>query len=283
MTSAARAVTGETFLAAVIGKPVRHSLSPAIFNAAFASAGLDGVFVALEVDEAAMPAALAGARALGLRGLSVTMPGKEAAARLVDELTPEAAELGAVNSIRIDGERLVGHNTDGAGFVDAVRIDEGFEPAGRTAVVFGAGGAARAVVRALAAAGIADIAVAGRTPERAERAAALGGAAGRVVAQDEPIDADLVVNATPVGMRGGSEGDGLPFDASLLRRADLVVDLVYHPLETPLVALARERDIAAANGVGMLVHQAAHQFASWTEITPPIAAMRAATEAALRG
>jgi shikimate dehydrogenase len=283
MTAAAHAVTGETFLAAVIGKPVRHSLSPVIFNAAFAATGLDGVFVALEVDEDAMPAALDGARALGLRGLSVTMPGKEVAAKLVDELTPDAAELGAVNSIRVDGRRLVGHNTDGPGFVDAIRLDEGFEPAGRTALVVGAGGAARAVVRALAAAGVADLAVAGRTASRAERAASLAGSIGRCVSLDTPIAADLVVNATPVGMRAGDDDGGLPFDAATLQRADLVVDLIYHPLETPLLALARERGIAATNGVGMLVHQAGHQFSSWTGQPPPLDAMRAAVATALRG
>lgn len=280
------ALTGQTLLAAVVGAPVRHSLSPAIFNAAFAATGLDWAFVAFEVDEAAMPAALEGARALGIRGLSVTMPGKEVAARLVDELTPDAGVLGAVNSIQLREGRLIGHNTDGAGFVDALRMDVGFDPHDRRVFVLGAGGAARAVVRALAGAGAAEVGVTGRTVARVERAAALAEAAGRVVLDDGVAaaisSAELVVNATPIGMAGRGHEAALPLDPSLLHADQLVVDLVYHPLETPLVTAARSQGARAENGVGMLVHQAGHQFRSWTGIDAPIAAMRVAADASLQ-
>jgi shikimate dehydrogenase len=276
-----RALSGATDVAAVIGMPVRHSLSPALFNAAFAATDLDWAFVAFEVDEAAMPSALEGARALGIRGLSVTMPGKEIAARLVDELTPDAETLGAVNSIRLDHGRLIGHNTDGPGFVDALRLDSQVEPEGRRVVVVGAGGAARAVIRSLAAAGAAEVGVVGRTRERVERAVALAGSAGRAVTEDAIADADVVVNATPVGMADRGDDGAIPFDPARLHPGQLVVDLVYHPLETALVRDARARGVEVVNGVGMLVHQAAHQFRSWTGIPAPIAAMRSAIEAAL--
>src|SRR5437899_2992567 len=165
---------GGTHVAAVIGSPVRHSLSPVIHNAAFAALDLDWAYVAFEVEAGAGARAVDAMRVLGLRGLSVTMPHKADVAGAVDRLTPTAEALGAVNTVAW-GPRLalVGDNTDGPGFIDAVRIDEGFDPVGRRALVVGAGGGARAVVRALAHAGVGEIVVVNRTAERAEAAVAL--------------------------------------------------------------------------------------------------------------
>jgi shikimate dehydrogenase len=272
-----RPLTGETRLAAVIGSPIRHSLSPAIYNAAFAATGLDWAFAAFEVTADAVPDAFRGMRALGIQGLSVTMPCKEAAAASVDECEPAAARLGAVNSVQLVDGRLVGRNTDGAGFIDSLRVDAHVDPAGQRCVVLGAGGAARAVILALADAG-AEVAVVARTPERAERAAALAGPHGRVAAADVLGDADLVVNATPVGMAGDP---GLPLDPSRLRPGLVVADLVYHPRETPLLREARARGAVVVGGIGMLVHQAAHQFVAWTGVAAPLEAMQAAVEGAL--
>jgi shikimate dehydrogenase len=294
--------TGATHVTAVIGCPVRHSLSPVMHNAAFRALGLDWVYVAFEVPPGSARSALAAMRALGIAGLNVTMPHKSDVAAAVDRLTPTAQALGAVNTVMRAprGDELVGENTDGPGFIDALRIDEGFDPAGRRCVVIGAGGAARAVVRALADARAAEITVVNRTAARASAAASLAGAAGRVGVAADAAEADLIVNATPLGMAtaagsggmataagsGGmatAAGSGdralapeLPVDPATLGAGQLVVDLVYHPAVTPLVEAARARGAAAANGLGMLIHQAAHTIRLWTGEDPPLEVMSAA-------
>jgi shikimate dehydrogenase len=261
----------------VIGDPIRHSLSPVLHNAAFRALNLDWVFLAFEVPAGEAPAAVAGARALGLDGLSVTMPHKAAVLPALDRLSPTAERLGAVNTITRRSGLLVGESTDGVGFLDALRQDEGFEPAGRRCLVVGAGGAARAVVLALAQAGAAEVVVVNRTPDRAAAAVALGEPVARVGGLDEAGDVDLLVNATPVGM---GDGDS-PVDPERLGAGQLVVDLVYHPAVTPLVAAARQRGATAVNGLGMLIHQAAHAFVMWTGQQPPLEAMSAAALTAL--
>jgi shikimate dehydrogenase len=274
-------VSGTTRVAGVIGTPVRHSLSPTIVNAAFDALGLDWSYFAFEVARGEVEAALAGMRALQLGGLSVTMPHKEEAARLVDRCSADAGALGAVNCVVLDGDSLVGENTDGPGFVDAVRSDLDFELRGCRAVMLGAGGAARAVVLALSRAGAADVAVVNRTRANAERAAALAEGVGRVVdppdASTALAEATLVVNATPVGMTDG----GLPLDPELLGPKHIVVDLVYHPATTPLLAAAAQRGSTVSNGLGMLVHQAAHAVRLWTGFDPPVEAMEQAARVAL--
>jgi len=270
-------LSGTTRLAAVIGAPIRHSLSPAIFNAAFECCELDWVYLAFEVPEGEARAALEAVRALGIGGLSVTMPHKDAVAELVEHCTPEAAALHAVNCVVPTGDGFVGENTDGPGFLDSLRAETGFDVAGRRTVVLGAGGAARAIVLALSRAGASEVSVVNRTPERAETAAALAGPVGRVSTGDAIGQADLVVNATSVGM-----GDGrLPFDPAMLTAGQVVADIVYHPSPTPLVAAALDRGVVAVDGLGMLVHQAAHAFRLWTGVEPPIEVMTTAARAAL--
>jgi len=275
--SARPTVSGATRLAGVIGSPVRHSLSPALHNAAYEACGLDWVYVALEVAPDAAAQAFAGMRALGIAGLSVTMPHKEAAFAAVDELSPSARAMRAVNCVHLRDGVLVGHNTDGDGFVDSLRADASLDPKGLRVAVVGAGGAARSVVEALARNGAAAVTVVNRTVSRAEEAAALAGAVGGVGQPADIADADLVVNATSIGM--GS--DELPLDPTLLRKGHVVADLVYHPLDTALLRAARERGARSVDGLGMLVHQAARQFTIWTGLEAPVAAMRAAAEAEL--
>lgn len=271
-------LSGETRLVGVIGDPVRHSLSPVIHAAAFDALGLDWASVAFEVGADDLPAAITGMRALGIEGLSVTMPHKATAAEAVDELAPSAAALGVVNCIARDGDRLVGHSTDGIGFVNAVRTELAFEPAGRSCVVLGAGGAARSIVAALAAAGAAEVAIVNRTESRAVDTARLAGPVGRVATLTDVGRADLVVNTTSVGMAGDAN---LPCDPDLLRDGQVVVDIIYNPFETPLLAAARERGLVTQNGVAMLVYQAAEQIRIWTGTEPPVDAMLAATERSL--
>ncbi len=265
-------------LAVVIGRPVDHSLSPAIHNAAFEALGLDWQYFAVSVPEHHAPDAIDAMRAVPFAGMSVTMPHKAAVAQLVDTRTPIAAALGAVNCVWWRGEELVGDNTDGAGFVDALRHDEGWDPAGRRAVVIGAGGAARAVVWALADAGAREVVVVNRTAERAEAAAALAGTVGRTGPPEAASDADLVVNATSVGM---GEDPAVPLDPELLGSGQLVVDLVYEPPATAFIRAARARGAVAVNGLGMLIHQAAHAFRRWTGEDPPVEVMSAAATAEL--
>jgi shikimate dehydrogenase len=264
---------GATRVAAVIGDPIRHSRSPAIQNAAFAAVGLDWVFLAFEVAVGHGADAVGAVRTLGLGGLSVTMPHKADAARACDELTADAATLGVVNAVvPVAGGRLLGASTDGEGFLRAL-ADDGVDAAGCSALVLGAGGAARAIVLALGRAG-AQVTVAARRVDAAEAAAGLA-PGGRAVALDA-VDhgaADLVVNATPVGMAGDLT---LPLDPEHLNPDQHVVDIVYEPMETPLLAAARARGIPCTNGIGMLVHQAALAFELWTGVDAPLHAMRAA-------
>lgn len=276
-------LSGRTRLAAVIGDPVRHSLSPTIHNAGFSAVDLDWVFLAFEVPAGGGRGAVEAMRVLGIDGLSVTMPHKADVAAAVDKVSPAARALGAVNAVVREGAVLVGENTDGDGFVNALRVDEGVDAAGMRCLVVGAGGAARAVVRALELAGAAEVIVAARREDAAERAAALAPKVGRVGTVDEADGAALVVNATPVGMGEVTTLDApdLPVPEERLGSGQLVVDLVYHPLLTPLLAAARRRGAVAVNGVGMLLHQAAIAFRLWTGEDAPLEAMSAALIAEL--
>jgi shikimate dehydrogenase len=270
-------ITGRTRLAAVIGSPVRHSRSPVLANAAFSAAGLDWAMVAFEVAEGAVADAIAAVRTLDIGGLMVTMPHKAAVLPHLDDITPTAAALGAVNSISwVDGA-LVGHNTDGHGLVRSLEQDDHVDVDGLRCVVVGAGGAARAVVHALAEAGAAEVVVVNRTRSSAEVAAGLAGACGKVGDAAAVSGADLVVNATSVGM-GAAAGDAgpVPFDTGLIREGQVVVDLVYQPLHTPLLTAAAERGARPVDGLGMLVHQAAISLERWTGHAPDVAVMAAA-------
>jgi len=268
-------LSAATVVVGVIGDPVGRSLSPLLHNTAFAELGIDWVSVGFTVAPGAVAAALRGARALGIKGLSVTMPHKDVVAGLVDRRTPLADRLGAVNCVVNEGDGMVGDNTDGAGLVAALRRGGGFDPAGRRCLVIGAGGAARAVVAALADARADQVVVVNRSAERGVSAAALAGAVGCVGAAGDVAQCDLVVNATPLGMaRGRSGGPGeWPLDPTLLGPGQLVVDLVYQPPLTPWLEAARARGASVANGVGMLVHQAALQLTLWTGLEAPVDAM----------
>jgi shikimate dehydrogenase len=272
-------ISGATRVAAVIGDPVRHSLSPILHNTAYRELGLDWSYVAFEVPDGQTTAALQGARALGLVGLSVTMPHKTAAAAACDELTDDAAALRSVNTVTVEDAKLLGASTDGPGFLRSL-ADAGCEPTGARVLVVGAGGAARAVALAFGRAA-AHVQVAARRPVAAAETAELAG--GEPVDWDDraaaAIDAAIVVNATPVGM-GDDPAIVVAVDA--LHPGQVVADLVYHPLETPLLREARARGATTVDGLGMLVHQAALQVERWSGQAAPVPAMRRAAEAALR-
>lgn len=270
-------ITATTRVAAVIGDPVRHSLSPVLHNTAYEALGLDWVYVAFELPAGEVPAIVAAGRLLGLVGLSVTMPHKEAAAAACDDLSAEAAALRSVNTVTfLEGGRVRGDSTDGAGFVASLR-DAGCDPAGITVLLLGAGGAARAVAVALDDAG-ARVLVAARRPKAA---AAVAGAEPVAWRERESVSRQvaLVVNATPIGMgAAGHADDELPVAPVA---GVTYAELVYHPLETPLLRAARAAGAQAVDGLGMLVHQAALQVELWSGQAAPVGAMRAAAEAAL--
>lgn len=264
--------TTSTQIAAVVGDPIDHSLSPLLHNAAFHAMGLDWAYGAFQVGAEDATSVVAAFRTLGLGGLSVTMPLKAGIAAAVDELTPIAAAIGAVNTVMWRGDQVVGDSTDGRGFLDAL-ADEGFVVEGRRCVILGAGGAARALAHALGSAAAADVALVARDPNKARAAAGVAGQCGRVGDDDAVRNADLVVNATPLGMAANDE---LPVDPLLFSGSQLVCDLVYSPPVTPLLAAARDRGATAMNGLSMLIHQAAAQIRAWTGQEPPLDVMSAA-------
>ncbi|HEV2994036.1 MAG TPA: shikimate dehydrogenase [Acidimicrobiia bacterium] len=267
------APSGHATVTGIIGLPVGHSRSPAIHNAAYRALGLDWVYVAFPVAVGAVRDALVGLRALGAAGCNVTMPHKAEAARACDELDATAGAVAVVNTVVVRDGELRGAVTDGDGFVDAAR-EAGVELDGARVLLVGAGGSARAVAHALGRAG-ARVAVAARRPEAACAVAALAPGARPVpwADLDEAVGAsDVVVNATPLGMRH----EAPPFDAERLSAEQVVVDTVYEPEETPLLAAARARGARALNGLGMLVHQAARSFTLFTGEPAPLEVMRAA-------
>lgn len=220
--------------------------------------------------------AVAAMRTLGIRGLSVTMPHKEAVLDELDELTPTALRLGAVNCITNTDGHLVGDNTDGEGFLLGYRHDSGRDVSGRSVVVLGAGGAARAIVLACADAGASVVTVINRTHDRAVAAAAL---AGRIGASNDAAalaTADVVVNATPCGMAGTPQSADVPFEIEDAASHVDVIDIVYNPRITPLIAATRQADRTAFGGLSMLAGQAAAQFHAWTGLQPSLDVLVAA-------
>ena len=252
-----------TPLAGVIGFPVGHSRSPAMMNAAFAELGLDWRYVKLPLPRERFEEAVRALPASGYRGANVTVPHKLAAHDLADELSDAAAAIGAVNTLTFsEGGGIAGDNTDAGGLLDALGGDA--PPA--TALVLGAGGAARAAAWALADAG-ARVTVWNRTGENARRLASELG----VEAAERPADAELLVNATTVGLRPDDSLAGLP-----LVDARVVVDLVYGEVPTPIARWAEERGARLVDGLEVLVRQGARSLSVWTGMEPPVDAMRRA-------
>ena len=268
-------VRGSTRSVGVLGWPVDHSLSPVIHNAAFAALGLDWVYVPLPVAPAELPAAVAGLGALGFAGANVTMPHKTRTAELIDELSEDARLLRAVNTIVVGADGLVGHNSDAAGFERFLRDDVGFDASGRSALLFGAGGGARACALAAARSGLAILSVAVREASRADdlRAALEGSAivVDVVGFDDAPrVEADLIVNATPLGVHG----EALPLPS--LHPGVVGVDLLYRPGATPFQTGVRDAGGVALGGLGFLLQQAAISFELWTGRSAPLPVMSAA-------
>ena len=273
-------INGSTVLVGVIGNPVKHSLSPVILNAAFREAKINWVYTAFETPEEKLADAIGGIRALGIAGLSVTMPHKARVCSLLDEISDSAQSLGAVNCIVNDAGNLKGHNTDGDGFLDAVKHDAGLDVAGKKVLVIGSGGSARSIIYSLGKAEAREIAVINRTKNKALDALELAGSVGRHVEENEipevVSEADLVINATPVGMSDTEGTSSFPLEPNLLTKGQLAVDLIYHPISTPWMEALRDRGVEVHGGLSMLIFQAAKAFKLWTGKDAPVEAMRKA-------
>ena len=269
----------------VIGDPVDHSLSPLLHGAMIAQTGVHYTYEVRRVQPRDLADFVAEAKAGGCAGFNVTMPHKEAILPLLDELSPAAAACGAVNTVCIREGRAIGHNTDGTGFLDSL-AGQGFYPQGRTVLLLGAGGAAKAVGHALAAAGAGRIIVCARRLEHAAALAAQlpGCGEGIVLAQDAIQQAaaacDLLVNATPLGMAGSPAFAGLDFLQAMPPHA-VVYDLVYHPRRTALLEAAARQGLRTVGGIDLLIRQAVRAFTFFTGETPDTAALYAALRAPL--
>ncbi|WP_159347896.1 shikimate dehydrogenase [Roseomonas harenae] len=270
-------LTGKTRLAGVLGWPVAHSRSPRLHGFWLARHGIDGAFVPLPVQPADFAQAIRSVAALGFRGANVTIPHKEAALAVCDWVEDEARRIGAVNTLVFRDGRIEGWNTDGWGFLESLREQAPlFHVKQGPAVLLGAGGGARAVAHALLAAGCPRLTLVNRNPARAEALArdlAAHGAPVEVAASPPLEGAALLVNTTSQGMQGQPP---LAIDLAPLPPGAVVADIVYVPLETPLLAAARARGLPAVDGLGMLLHQGRRGFEAWfgemPEVTPELRA-----------
>jgi shikimate dehydrogenase len=264
----------------VIGYPLGHSISPLFQQAAFDHLGLDVRYEVWETEPGGLRAVVAEMRQPSKLGANVTVPYKEAVMPLLDELDELAREIGAVNTIVNQGGKLIGYNTDAEGFLKALRCEGGFEPEGKRSVLLGAGGAARAASFALVRAGVSSLVIANRTYERAQALASelrlfgLEIAAlpwGGVGPPNEELNThDLLVNCTSIGMKHSATDGQSPLAKQLIPKQALVYDIVYNPLETPLLRDAKEVGAPTLGGLGMLVYQGGTSFQLWTGEEAPI-------------
>lgn len=266
-------ITGRTALYALVGHPVRQSLSPAMHNELFRRKRVDAIYVALDVDPADAPRLVDALRTLRVAGANLTVPFKERALPDLDALGPEARAAGVVNVVVRDGDRLVGHSTDGRGYLEALEVEMGVRAAGRRAVVLGAGGTGRAVAAALAGAGAETVVLLNRTVTRAERALAslapthpgcrfLAGPLEPEAFRAHAPGADLVVNC----ISGEGAGAVAALDVSGLRPGAVWTDANYWMSDPPQLVACARRGVRVQRGIGMLIHQGAWSFRLFTGV-----------------
>ena len=274
----------------IIGYPIGHSISPMFQQAALDHAGIYASYLAWEVKPEEVGEFVAGLREPGVLGINVTLPHKEAVIPHLDEVDLWASTAGAVNTIVNREGRLTGHNTDGLGFLRALLEVSGFTPQGHGVLVLGAGGAARGVVLALVREGVSHLTVANRTLSRAERLVQIakdGGVSSLAIPlagnalDGEAASADLIVNCTTLGMAHGPDEKGTPLDWQQIPPTALVNDLVYNPLETPLLRAAARSGAQVLGGIHMLVYQGAASFEMWTGQRAPVEVMLEAASRAM--
>jgi len=275
-----RSISGKTILCGVIGDPVEHSVSPAMHNAAFKKMGLDYWYVPFRVKPEKLAEAIAGMRALNIRGLNVTLPHKVAVIPFLDELDPLAEKISAVNTIVNEGGTLTGYNTDATGFLQAL-LESGVEPKGKNVVILGAGGASRAISFILAERG-SNLVIVNRTLDKARELAGrlsdIFRRETRALKLDEENltsvleEADILVNTTSVGMSPNI--DETPVSPTLFKPNLIVFDVVYNPSQTRLLTEAEQAGAKTISGIEMLVWQGASAFEKWTGLKAPAELMR---------
>ena len=280
----------------IFGYPIGHSVSPAMHRAAFKHAGIiDATYTAWPTHPDELATGIDGLLKEGLKGANVTVPHKRAAMELLSEIDGgvidgRAREIGAVNTIVNKGGWLFGTNTDAYGFLESLRVESGFDPRGADVALIGAGGAARAAAYALADAGARSLAIANRTPQRAAELAseiAKPGVSARGIGLDAPdfanacANASLIVNSSSVGMLGGPAEAASPVPRGAITRGCVVYDMVYNPMETPLLTQAADAGAQTVGGLPMLVHQGAEAWSLWTGRDAPVETMFKAAKAAL--
>ncbi|MBS7655017.1 shikimate dehydrogenase [Candidatus Bathyarchaeota archaeon] len=281
--------TSETEVYGLIGYPVKHSISPQIHNSAFKTLKINAVYLTFEVKKEFLKKALDGVKALGVKGVNVTIPYKIDVVKHLDELSQEATLIGAVNTILNTNGKLIGFNTDGIGVLKAFKAYK-VELTGKKVVLLGAGGAAKAIGYAIADK-VNSLIILNRTKRKALmlskelkrklKANALGGDLTLESLRKSLINADIIVNATSIGMTPNFNQTPVPKE--LLKSNMVVLDVVYNPLETKLLQEAKEAGAKCINGVEMLVQQAAEAFKIWFKVDPPIDEMRKAALKSLIG
>ena len=276
-------------LVGCFGQPVAENPTGVMQEAGFRAAGLDWRYITVEVAPADLAAAIQGVRAFGMQGINLTIPHKVAVIQHLDGLSEEARIIGAVTTVVREGDKLIGNNTDGKGFLSGVSVDGGMDVAGKKVVVLGAGGASRAVATELILAGASDLLVVNRSLDRggamvADIAKSTSGPIRFEPWADRPYavsdDVDLLVNATSIGLY--PDVDSAPsVDFSDAKSDLLVADAVFNPAETKFLAAAKERGLPTVDGLSMLVYQGVIGFKMWTGVDPDEAVMKKALTDAL--
>ena len=279
-------ITGHTTLTCLLGSPVTHSISPMMHNEAFKQLGLDFAYLAFDVGTENLETAVNGLKALGVRGFNCTMPDKTAMYHLCDKLSNAAELIGAVNTVVNDNGILTGHNTDGVGYMQAVK-DAGYNIIGKNMTLLGAGGAATAIFVQAALDGVNSIQIFNRkstTFEKAEKIIAQVNAKTNCsvnihdindtdLLQKSILNSDILVNGTSVGMAPHTD-ECLISDHSVFHKDLIVSDIIYNPEQTKLLRLAKEQGCAVFNGLYMLLYQGAEAFKLWTGKEMPISSIK---------
>ncbi|MBM3254123.1 MAG: shikimate dehydrogenase [Candidatus Omnitrophica bacterium] len=274
-------IDGKTKVYGIFGFPVEHSLSPSMHNAAFRHLGINAAYLAFSISPDKLKDAVRTIRVLNMRGLNITVPHKENIIRFLDTLSGEARLIGAVNTVVVRKDKLIGYNTDGYGFIRSL-IWTGFNPKGKSFLIIGSGGASRSICAALGKLKVKEIFICDVIEEKAKNLKAhIRRIFPNCYIEAVPVNSlkvvrdrlDIVVNATPLGLK---ETDPLPVDSQILKKGIMVYDLVYNPIETKLLTLAKKKGLRYSNGIGMLLFQGALSFKLWMKQEPPIAVMRRA-------
>ncbi len=279
-------IGGRTRVVGLFAHPIKHTGSPAMHNAAFDAVGLDWVYLPFEVRPERLEDAVKGLRALNIAGVNVTIPHKQKVMVYLDEISKEAKLIGAVNTIVVKSDKLIGKNTDGKGFTSSLKEDGGFDLKGKSIFILGAGGGGRAVGIQSALEGAKRILILDGVGEKAQDLAQaiksnISDCEAEVVnsIKEGVKGVDLLVNATPVGM---NLKDPLLINSEWLSQETFIFDLIYNPSETRLLKVAKERGCPTLNGMGMLVRQGAASFKLWTGREAPVKVMREALGKALK-